>query len=75
MKLNRCRLSREIVSELGAFTQILSVSPDIPRPTGRFIAQALHGLLQNQSVLLGQIARAARGSQDLLMVLERVAAG
>lgn len=72
MTLNHCRLSREIVAELGAFTQMLSANPEIPKPSGRFIAEALRGLLQNQSVLLSQIARATHGSENLLYREQRL---
>lgn len=72
MKLNRFRLSREIVSELKAFAQMLCARADIPKPTGRFIAETLRGLLKNQSVLLSQVARASMGPEGLLHCEQRL---
>lgn len=72
MKLNQARLSREMVAELRAFAQILGADPGIPKPTKRFLREALYGMLKAQSVVVSRIARELRGKQPLLHRLQRL---
>ena len=72
MKLNQLRLSREIVSELEAFAQILGNSPEVPKPTRKFIGQALYGMLKAQSVVVSQIAQALPEPISVFCRLQRL---
>lgn len=72
MKLNQARLSGEIVSELQAFAQILGADPEIPKPTKKFLAEVLYGMLKAQSVVISRIARQLNGRQPLLHCLQRL---
>lgn len=72
MKLNQARLSREIVSELKAFAQILGADPEIPKPTKRFLEESLYGILKAQSVVVSQIAQQLEGTQPVLHRLQRL---
>jgi hypothetical protein len=72
MKLNPLQLSREIVSELKAFAQILGADPEIPKPTKRFLEESLYGMLKAQSVVASQIAQELPGSQPVLHRLQRL---
>lgn len=65
-------LSNTIVAELKDYTQILTLSPDIPKPVKRFIGQVLYGLLKNRSVMLSRIALALDEEQKLLYTEQRL---
>lgn len=72
MTHNQARLSREMVAELKAFAQVLGADPGIPKPTKRFLAEALYGMLKAQSVVVSRIARELKGTQPLLHRLQRL---
>jgi hypothetical protein len=70
--MKRIQLSDDIVAELKAYAQILTISPEIPKPSKRFIEDALYGLLQSQSVVLSRVAQALKEPAQLLHVEQRL---
>lgn len=66
------RFDKEILAELDAYFQMLTLNPEIPKPTKAFIGQALYGMLQSQSVVLSQIAQALDEPTKLLHRLQRL---
>lgn len=61
-----------MVSELGAFAQILGASHDVPKPTKRFLEEALYGMLKSKSVVASRIAQQLKGNQPILHRLQRL---
>ena len=68
--INYTKLGYQLKRKLSSFSN--KITENLTKPKSNFIFQLLYGLLENQSVLLSEIARALKEDTSLKKIIERL---
>jgi len=68
--INYTKLIFELKRKLSSFSK--KITKDLSKPKSKFVFQGLYGLLENQTVLLSEIARALKEDISLKKIIDRL---